>query len=74
MVSNFFFWGGRSKAKIAHHMLMQENNIESMTIFEHTLNKIDFEFSGEHIIDIKVLKLSIRNMTHFVVCIGGEHG
>jgi len=68
------FWGGRSKSQISHHMLMLENDIESVTIFEHTLDKIDFEFSGLHIKDIKELKLNIRNMTHFVVCIGGEHG
>ncbi len=74
MKNNILLWGGRSKARIVCQMLKEMFEVESLIIFDNTLDEISFEYGGSHIKDIKNLKSIIQNLSHFVVCIGGEHG
>lgn len=67
-------WGGRSKARIVLNMLRQAGETGPVTIFDDTLDEISFPFDGRHFTDIGDLRAAVPELTHFVVCIGGEHG
>ena len=67
-------WGGRRKARITYQMLMEKEEVENVTIFENTCPKIEFDFNGQHLKNIEDLKSNLFDLTHFVMCIGGEHG
>ena len=41
---NILLWGGRSKARITYQMLMEKEEVETVTIFENTCPKIEFDF------------------------------
>jgi len=55
-------------------MLMEQKNIESVAVFEDTIQEIEFDLNGEHIKNIEDLKSNLSKLTHFVMGIGGEHG
>jgi sugar O-acyltransferase (sialic acid O-acetyltransferase NeuD family) len=67
-------WGGRSKARIIYQMLTERKDIESVTVFENRLKKIEFKSTTKHLKTIKELKLNLFDLTHFIMCLGGEHG
>ncbi len=67
-------WGGKSKARIVYQRLMERSDVATITIFEHTQPHVDFDFEGRHIGDMAQLRSSLSDLTHFVICIGGEHG
>ena len=67
-------WGGRSKARIVYQMLLEQKDIESVAVFENTIQEIEFDLIGKHIKNIEDLKSNLSSLTHFVMSIGGEHG
>ncbi len=67
-------WGGKSQARIAAEMLKEIGLGEPAVIFDHALPQPDFPTSAEFVNEASVLKLKLRGLSHFVVCIGGTHG
>ena len=67
-------WGGGSKARILYQMLMEQEDIETISIFENRSKKIKFELSGKHLKTIEELKSNLFDLTHFIMGIGGAHG
>lgn len=67
-------WGGRSQARIVEEMLRESGVGETAIIFDNTLEKAQFETRATFINDVHVLKAHISRVTHYVVCIAGEHG
>ena len=69
-------WGGRSKARIAIEMISEiyDYHAEITGIFDTTLKKATFESEIALYHDGPGLTYLCKNSTHFVICIGGEHG
>jgi sugar O-acyltransferase (sialic acid O-acetyltransferase NeuD family) len=69
-------WGGRSKARIIMEMINEiyQDKAEVVGVFDKTLEEIPFDSSISLYSDKFGLKSLCENSTHFVVCIGGEHG
>jgi sugar O-acyltransferase (sialic acid O-acetyltransferase NeuD family) len=71
---NVLLWGGKSKARIIEEMLRESNVGIAKLIFDNTLQAPPFTTTALFINDIDVLKRNITSISHFVVCIGAEHG
>ena len=69
-------WGGQSKARVIANMISKiySNKAQIIGIFDNTLDKIYFETKIPLYSDKSELEFLYSNATHFVVCIGGEHG
>ncbi|WP_095196508.1 NeuD/PglB/VioB family sugar acetyltransferase [Pseudomonas sp. Irchel 3A7] len=67
-------WGAKSKARIIEEMLKESNSGLADIIFDNTLQAAPFETPALFINDVNVLRSSVSRVTHYVVCIGGEHG
>lgn len=67
-------WGGRSQARIVEEMLNESGTGKATIIFDNTLNKLAFETSAMFINEVDTLKANIGRVTHYIVCIAGEHG
>ncbi len=67
-------WGARSQARIIEEMIKEEHMGQVKIIFDNTLEEPTFESKARFINDIQNLKNKIQSLTHFVVCIAGEHG
>lgn len=69
-------WGGQSKCRIAIEMIAEiyRDKAEIIGIFDKTLSKISFKTKINLYSDKLGLMYLCNNATHFVVCIGGEHG
>lgn len=68
-------WGGQSKARIIIEMVSEiypDANI--IGIFDKTLKEIPFNTNAKLYSDKSDLNFLCKEATHFVVCIGGEHG
>lgn len=72
-MNKILLWGGKSKARIAAGMLADKGqNVDF--IFDPFLERPDFETAAAFGKDASALKKFIEEATHFIVCIGGEHG
>lgn len=67
-------WGGRSQARIVHQMLVDGGGPPVRVVFDGTLESPYFESAAAFIRDPTLLKTELQALTHFVVCIGSEHG
>lgn len=67
-------WGGKSKARIIEEMINESAAGDVKIIFDNTLESLPFETNAQLINDIAILKTNIKSISHYVVCIGGEHG
>lgn len=67
-------WGAKSKARLALEMIHESGVGTVDLIYDSTLDAVSFETSAQFINDISTLKLKLSLVSHFVVCIGGEHG
>jgi sugar O-acyltransferase (sialic acid O-acetyltransferase NeuD family) len=72
--SKVILWGGRSKANIVANMLNETKNFIPHLIFDNTLEQPEFETDIIFCSSIKKLNHLLKDVSHFVVCIGGEHG
>lgn len=55
-------------------MLRESGSGLTKLIFDNTLQNTPFETSALFINDVSILKQNISTVSHYVVCIGGEHG
>lgn len=67
-------WGGKSKARIVEEMIKENAAGNVKMIFDNTLESPTFFTKAEFINDIEILKKNVKSISHYVVCIGGEHG
>jgi len=67
-------WGGKGKARILDAMLVESGLGATTLIFDAALERPGFETSAFFTNDPKVLKQHLHRVTHYVTCIGGEHG
>jgi sugar O-acyltransferase (sialic acid O-acetyltransferase NeuD family) len=67
-------WGAKSKARLAHEMIRENEDGVVALIFDVTLEAASFETQALFTNDISMLKRNLGNVSHYVVCIGGEHG
>ena len=67
-------WGGKSKARIIEEMIRESAAGDVKIIFDNTLESPPFQTTAQFINDIAILKKNINSTSHYVVCIGGEHG
>lgn len=67
-------WGGRSQARLVAEMLKESGVGEAAIVFDNTLDQPYFESQAIFVNDINLLKEKISSVTHYVVCIAGEHG
>jgi sugar O-acyltransferase (sialic acid O-acetyltransferase NeuD family) len=67
-------WGGKSQSKIINEMILESKLGNVALIFDKTIEVPEFETSARFINRIEVLRNNLGGVSHFVVCIGGEHG
>lgn len=67
-------WGGGSQARLIESMLLEQRLGTPTSIFDSSLSQLSFTSNAEHINDIKILRRKLSEYTHFVICIGNEHG
>lgn len=68
-------WGGRSKARVIIEMISELFPFSSVVgIFDRTLDRIPFKTSIRLFSSDLDLDTLCNEASHFVVCIGGEHG
>jgi len=72
--NGILLWGGKSKARILNEMLIESGVGEATLIFDSTLEEARFPHNAFFTNDIQRLKERISQVSHYVVCIGGEHG
>lgn len=71
---SLLLWGGKSKARIVEEMIRESASGSVEIIFDSMLDEPSFLTNAKFINNIKILKNSIQFISHYVVCIGGEHG
>ena len=69
-------WGGRSMARITIEMISEiyQDRVEIVGVFDKNLQNLPFESNINLYTDKPGFEYLCENSTHFVVCIGGEHG
>ena len=67
-------WGGKTKARVVQEMLREADLGTVEIVFDSTLDAPQFETSATIINAIAELKANLGRLTHYVACIGGEHG
>ncbi len=68
-------WGGRTKARIIMEMISELYADASIIgIFDETLKKLPFYTNIKLYTEKSDLDFLCQEATHFVICIGGEHG
>lgn len=75
-MKKIFFWGGKAKAKIIQKMILNEDSkdVEISIIYDPLIKELPFESSSKFISSPNELKLALADITHFIMCNGGEHG
>jgi sugar O-acyltransferase (sialic acid O-acetyltransferase NeuD family) len=67
-------WGAKSKARIVAEMLRESGRGAVSVIFDATANRPAFKTRAKFINNVGALRACLPRVTHFVVCIGAEHG
>lgn len=67
-------WGGRSQARIVAEMLRESGLGIVGIVFDPTLKRPEFDCEGEFLRDPLALKSRMSRVSHFVTCVGAEHG
>jgi len=67
-------WGGRSQARIIHQMLLDQGVARVMALFDASLEAPYFDASAPLFTSAEQLPQALALASHFVVCIGSEHG
>ena len=75
-MKKIFLWGGKAKAKIIQKMILNEESkdVEISIIYDPLIKELPFESSSKFISSPNELKLALADITHFIMCNGGEHG
>ena len=69
-------WGGRSKARVIIEMISEiyGSSAEVVAIFDKTLTKPTFNSNIKHYSQNFDINDVCKQSTHFIICMGGEHG
>jgi len=67
-------WGGKSKARIVDQMLRENHVGVTALIFDPTIERPAFKTKAKFTNKVAVLRAYLPRVTHFVICIGAEHG
>lgn len=69
-------WGGKSKSRVIIEMILEiySGKAEIEGIFDKTINQVPFLTRIQLYSDKSGLDYLCAKATHFVMCIGGEHG
>jgi sugar O-acyltransferase (sialic acid O-acetyltransferase NeuD family) len=67
-------WGGGSQARIVVEMLRETGSGEAALIFDPALRALSFPCAVPLATGVRDLKARIPGLSHFIVCIGAEHG
>ena len=69
-------WGGRSKARVIIEMISEiyGSSAEVVAIFDKTLSKPTFSSNIKHYSKNFDINDICKQSTHFIICMGGEHG
>jgi len=73
-INGILVWGGKSKARILIEMLREVGFGGPTFIFDSSLAEASFPHDGSFTNDIQELKLKLPQISHYVICIGAEHG
>ena len=75
-MKKILLWGGRSKARIIIEMINEiyGPSAEVVAIFDKTLTKPTFNSNIKHYSQNFNLNDICKQSTHFIICMGGEHG
>lgn len=75
-MKKILLWGGRSKAKVIIEMINEiyGSSAEVVAIFDKTLTKPTFRSNIKHYSQNFDLNDICKQSTHFIICMGGEHG
>ena len=73
-IPNVLLWGGKSTSRIVAEMLIESGTGNPCIIFDNTLDKLHFPTPAQFISDVDLLASRIHTVTHYIVCIGAEHG
>lgn len=74
MVPQILLWGGGSQSRLVAEMLAESNKGFISLIFDSALSMLKYESAAPFTNDPNELCKIIGDLTHFVVCIGAEHG
>lgn len=67
-------WGGGSMARVIQSMVEESKSGDVEIIFDDTLEATSFESPAKFVNNANTLKGIIKSVTHYIVCIGNEHG
>lgn len=70
----FLLWGGKSQARILDAMINELNLGKVEVIFDFTVDKLDFNTNAAFTNNPIELREHLPNVSHYIVCIGSEHG
>ena len=73
-VDGILLWGGKSKARIVLEMLREVGFGGPALVYDGALLELPFENHAYFTNDIQELKLRLHQVSHYAICIGGEHG
>ncbi|MES3040231.1 MAG: acetyltransferase [Pseudomonadota bacterium] len=73
-IKKILLWGGGSQARIIESMILEQKLGQPIAIFDSSLSSLSFESTAEFIHDAEVLCENLSRITHFITCIGNEHG
>lgn len=73
-IKGILLWGGKSKARILNEMIKESGLGAATLIYDSTLTEPSFPTTAFFTNDIQQLKYRLHQVSHYVVCIGGEHG
>ena len=75
-MKKILIWGGRSKARVIIAMINEiyGSSAEVVAIFDKTLTKPTFNSNIKHYSQNFNLNDICKQSTHFIICMGGEHG
>ena len=75
-MNNVLFWGGKSKARILIKMLLDiyKHKYQVALVFDPTIDYLYFNDKLKFTNDYKILAKNFHTFSHFIPCIGGEHG
>ena len=75
-MKKILLWGGRSKARVIVEMINEiyGSSAEVVGIFDKTLTKPTFSSNIKHYSQNFKLNAICKQSTHFIICMGGEHG
>lgn len=76
MSKKVLLWGAKSKSRIIIEMINEiyEDNAEVIGIFDRTIDKLPFKTNISLYTKKTDIEILCKMSSHFVVCIGGEHG